>query len=384
VSYRTADLPVTGLGLAAFRDVAAWMKRSPDAVAKAQYAYAFGSSQSGRFLRTYLYDGFNSDERNRQVFDGVMAHIAGAARLDINTPLGTPNALEMFTNTAFPFTTTSQRDPISGRVDGLLDNDRARMNQPKIIFTNSSVEQWGGGRAAPLIATTADGTRDLPLAANVRYYYFSGTQHSPGRFPPRIVTGQQPYNPVDYWFAMRALFRAMDAWVRTDAEPPASVYPRLADGTLVPAEQIAFPAIPGVHAPTGIPHGRQDGQPLPFLVPQVDADGNDRAGLKLPDVAVPLATYTGWNFRNRATGGEDLLVNLLGAAIPLPKTKADAQATRDPRVAIAERYASKAEYLARVGEAIDRLVTEGYLLARDRAAILDRSSASWDWAIRAR
>lgn len=377
--YRTVDPPVTGLGLAGFRDIASYLKYNADAPAKVQYAYAFGSSQSGRMLRAFLYDGFNSDEKGRQAYDAVMAHIAGAARLDINRRGGTPNALSMFTSSSFPFATTSQRDPISGRTDGLLDNPRARANQPKIFFTNSSVEQWGGGRAAPLITTTPDGKSDLPLAPNVRYYYFSGTQHSPGRFPPRVVTGQQAYNPVDYWWSMRALFVAMDQWVRKGVEPPASQYPKLADGTLVPIDRVAFPSLPNVHSPRTIPAGRQDGKPIPFLVPQVDADGNDRAGLRLPDVAVPLATYTGWNFRAPSTGGEGDLVNLLGSTIVFPRTKADRAAAHDPRTSIDERYASADEYAKKARAATESLVKGRYLLASDVDAIVQRAQDMWRW-----
>ncbi len=157
VAYRAANLPVAAAGLAAFRDTASWIKYRSDATVSAKYAYTFGSSQSGRFLRAFLYYGFNSDEQGRQVFDGVMAHIAGTGRLSLNERGATPNALSMYTATKFPFSDARQRDPNSGRTEGLLDNDRARQNQPKIFYTNTSVEYWGGGRAAALVHTTLDG-----------------------------------------------------------------------------------------------------------------------------------------------------------------------------------------------------------------------------------
>jgi hypothetical protein len=382
IAYRAADPPIEGLGLAAFRDVASWLKHGADAPARVRYAYVFGSSQSGRFLRTFLYGGFNTDEHGAPAFDAVMAHIAGAARLSINEPFGTPNELAMFTSSTFPFTTASQRDPISGRTDGLLDNDRARQNQPKIFFTNTSVEYWGGGRAAALIHTTADGKADLVPASNTRVYYLAGSQHSPGRFPPRMVTGQQPYNPVDYWYVMRALLAAMDRWVRDGVEPPASQYPSFATNTLVPVDRIAFPAIPGVHSPKTISAGRQDGKPLPFLVPQVDEDGNDRAGIRLPDLIAPLATYTGWNFRNPVIGGTDQLVDLTGSAIPFAKTKAEREARKDPRRSIEERYPSKEAYLAAARAAADALVKNGYLRAEDVPAIMTRAGDTWQFATR--
>ena len=140
VAYRTENPPVAGLGLAAFRDTAAWVKRAPDALAHAEQAVAFGSSQSGRFLRTFLYYGFNADERGRQVLDGVIAHISGAARLSLNERGATPNALSMWSATAFPFANTATSDPESGRVEGLLENDRARAHQPRIFYTNTAVE----------------------------------------------------------------------------------------------------------------------------------------------------------------------------------------------------------------------------------------------------
>ncbi len=170
LSYRVRDLPVAGSGLVAFRDTASWLKHQPDAAARVRYAYAFGSSQSGRFLRTFLYYGFNSDEKNRLVYDGVMAHIAGAGRISINERGANPNAASASNITNFPFTNVSSRDPNSGRSEGLLDNDRARQNQPKIFFTNSGVEYWNT-RAAALTHTTPDGQTDVAPPDNTRIYF---------------------------------------------------------------------------------------------------------------------------------------------------------------------------------------------------------------------
>ena len=164
MAYRTTNPAVGGIGLAAFRDFAAWLKHGQQGSANAKWAYAYGSSQSGRFLRTFLYYGFNADEKGQQVFDGVMAHIAGAARLSINEPSATPNALSMYTATGFPFADAATRDPVSGKQEGLLDNERARQHQPKVFYTNSAVEYWGGGRSAALIHTTPDGKSDLQVA----------------------------------------------------------------------------------------------------------------------------------------------------------------------------------------------------------------------------
>ena len=225
LAYRTTNPAVGGIGLAAFRDFAAWLKHGQQGSANAKWAYAFGSSQSGRFLRTFLYYGFNADEKGQQVFDGVMAHIAGAARLSINEPSATPNALSMYTATGFPFADAATRDPVSGKQEGLLDNDRARKHQPKVFYTNTAVEYWGGGRSAALIHTTPDGKSDLKVPDNVRIYFLTGAQHSPARFPARVTTGQQPENPVEYWWTLRALLMSMDRWVRQGTPPPASQHP---------------------------------------------------------------------------------------------------------------------------------------------------------------
>ncbi len=389
LSYTVANPPISGLGLAAVRDITTFAKH--DAQKRARYAIGFGVSQSGRFLRTFLYEGMNTDEKGRQVFDGVIAHIAGAARLDVNRRWATPTGLGTYTATAFPFADAAQKDPISGVTDGLLDNPRARANQPKIFYTNTGVEYWGGGRSAALIHTTADGSKDISLPANVRTYFFAGNQHGPAAFPPPSGQGQQKANPTDYWWNMRALVVAMERWVTTGAMPPASQYPRLADGTLVKASAVAFPSIPGVQSPRTLTAGTRmstefapgsagAGAPLPFLVPQVDADGNERTGIRLPEVAVPLATYTGWNFRSEKIGGTTQLVPLLGSYIPFAQTKAERDMAHDPRPSIAERYASKEQYLDKVHKAAAALVTQGYLLSGDADAVVKRAAQHWEYA----
>lgn len=378
LAYRASNPPIAGLGLLAFRDVGAWVRKSPQIVPAARYVYAFGSSQSGRFLRQFLYDGCNTDEHGGRVFDSVWAHIAGAARISLNERWATPTSLTLFTAAMFPFANAATRNPISGRTEGLLENERAQASQPKVFFTNTSVEYWGGGRSAALIHTTPDGKTDLTLPDNERAYFLTGTQHGPAQFPARTTTGQQPANPVNYWWAMRALLVAMDRWVRQGVAPPTSQIPRIADGTLVPAERVAFPAIPGVRSPRTIEPGRQGGKPLPLLVPQVDDDGNERAGIRLPDVVVPLATYTGWNFRSASIGGTKELVSLMGSAVPFRKRKAAHEDAQDPRRSIEERYPSRDGYLVQVREAADGLTRKGYLLADDAPQVVKRAEETWD------
>lgn len=389
IAYRAANPPVAGLGFVAMRDFASWLKYRPAAESPVRFTYAFGASQSGRFLRDFLYQGFNADERDRQVFDGVMAHIAGAARIDLNARWSTPIGLGVHSATAFPFADTAVRDPVSGAQEGLLENARARAHQPKVFYTNTPVEYWGTGRVAALIHTTPDGAADLKLPDNVRVYFFAGTQHSPARFPPVVGSGQQIDNPVEFAWTLRALLLAMHRWVSADTQPPQSAYPMLADRTLVKAGDIGFPSVPSVASPAALsagsragnpllPGGAGAGTPLPLLVPAVDEDGNERAGIRLPDVAVPLATYTGWNFRNRSIGAPGELVSLLGSSVPFPITRAAGAAAKDPRRSIEERYPSRDEYFARVEKVADALVLRGYLLYDDLPRILQRATDTWD------
>jgi hypothetical protein len=388
LAYTAQNPPIGGLGFVAIRDAAAWLKAGPD-IPPSKSVIAFGSSQSGRFLRTFLYEGFNTDEKGRQALDGVMAHIAGAARIDLNRRWATPTTLAMYTAASFPFADRSERDPVTGATEGALDNSRARVNQPRIFYTNTAVEYWGGGRVAALVHSSPDGSRDLQLPANERVYFLAGAQHGPAAFPPAVSNGQQRDNPTDYWWVMRALLVAMENWVRDGTAPPESRYPRLADGTLVAVQRIAFPAIRNVRSPSLLTaggraanaHVDRDGAPgtaLPLLVPQVDADGNDRAGIRLPDVAVPLATVTGWNFRKPAIGAPDQLFPLLGSCIPFAVTSDQAAANGDPRRSIEERYQGRDAYLQQVRDAANALVGGRYLRADDVDAIVGRAQDHWN------
>jgi hypothetical protein len=340
-------------------------------------------------LRDFLYHGCNTDERGRQVFDAMMIHIAGASRTDVNRRWGTPVSVGSFAATSFPFADETQLDRQSGASDGALDNPRARENRPKIFYTNTGVEYWGGARAAALVHTAVDGSVDVAPPSNVRVYFFSGTQHGPGPFPPPAANGvQQRQNPTDYWWSMRALLIALDRWTRDAVEPPKSAVPTLAAGTLVKAAEVALPAIPGLRSPHDLWGGRRVGNPLvardgaagtplPFLVPQVDADGNELAGVRLPEVAVPLATYTGWNFRAAQTGGAHLLRPLIGSYVPFVATREQRAQRGDPRASIAERYADSDEYLRRIKKASAELVRSGYLLEEDVPAIEVRAVEHW-------
>ena len=404
VVYKSENPPVVGVGPAAVRDVISHLKyASADALSIApgsvQRAIAFGVSQSGRFLRTYLYYGFNEDERRRTVFDGVMAHVAGAGRGSFNLRFaqasrdGHPFLNKFYPTDIFPFTDLVQTDPQTGDKDGLLMRVKPEFT-PKIFYTNSSYEYWG--RAASLIHTTIDGRADAPLADNTRIYMFAGGQHGPAAFPPRRSIGQHLNNPNDYRWSMRALLLAMNRWIKDGATPPPSRYPRIEDKTLVQLDSLRFPAVAGVQKPTE-PHKAyrvfygldfaskgiisvdppEVNQAFPILVPQVDADGNELAGVKMPEVAVPLATYTGWNLFNAESGPPHLLSSMQGSYIPLPRTRADRERTKDPRASIEERYRSRDEYLSRVTSAAKQLAQQGYLLEDDVPTLVDRADKHW-------
>ncbi len=382
--------PVGGLGFAAVRDTASWIKYESGAPVSAEHTLSFGSSQSGRFLRTFLYLGFNTDTSGRQVFDGMIPHIAGSSRLGLNQPGANPISIGMFDATSFPFADAALRDPVTGVVDGTLGNDRSRGNQPRILYTNTGVEYWGGGRVATLVHSTPDGKNDLALQDNVRFYFLAGTQHGPGRFPPPPASnGQEMGNPTDYWWNMRALLTALTDWVVDDVAPPPSRHPRFADGNLVAPSDLDFPAIPDVRSPRDRTGGTRMANPwldgeagggtsMPMFVPQVDGDGNEVSGIRHPEVEVPLATYTGWNFANPDQGDPDTLVALAGGYIPFPATKADREARRDPRQSIEERYSSRQDFLDRIETAGRDLIKQRYLLEPDLSPILERAAEHWD------
>jgi hypothetical protein len=384
VTYRATGRLVAGAGLAAIRDAASAFRYRTDLPFTGRVAYVFGASQSGRFLRVFLHDGFNADERDRRVFDAVWPHIAGAAGGSFNEPFATPTSLSAFTATRFPFTDLGQKDA-GGARDGLLS--RYKPDQlPKVVYTNTPVEYWGLGRAAALTHTSLDGLKDVELPENVRIYLLAGSQHGESAFPPSVTNGQQLGNPTPQREVMRALLFRLDQWVRRGIPPPASRYPRLSDHTLVPATQVRFPALRGIRDPRTIsgPARAVQGKfaSLPFLVPQVDADGNEIGGIRVPDLAVPLATTTGWNFRAEALGNAGEPYALLGSYIPFAATRAEREARKDPRPSIEERYASRDQYVLKIHAAAADLIKGGYLMKEDLERVLVRAYAHWDYATR--
>jgi hypothetical protein len=381
LTYRSLEAQVAGVGFAAVRDAASAFRYRDDLPVRGRAAYAFGVSQSGRFLRQFLAEGFNADERDRRVFDAVWPHIAGAGLGSFNERFAMPG-YSSFPATRLPFADAAVARPDGGRGGILSAYDAAQ--QPKVFYTNSSVEYWGQGRAAALTHASADGATDLTLPDTVRSYLLSASQHVPSAFPPPRGQGQALSNPVPHAPVLRALLRALHQWADADVAPPASRYPRLSDRTLVPVEALRFPAIPNTRdprtaeGPAIVVAGRQT--PLPFLVPQVDADGNELAGVRLPDVAVPLATMTGWNFRRDTAGNPGALYPLIGSYMPLADTRREREAQRDPRPSIEERYRSRNQYQQRVDAAIADLIKGRYLLDIDAASLRERAAAHWEYA----
>jgi hypothetical protein len=404
--YAVANPVVAGGGLAAVRDFAAYAKHAPDAITPAARVYGEGISQNGRFLRDFLYQGFNADEEGKMALDGVLAHVAGAGRGSFNYRFAQPSRDSQptssvhFPTDVFPFTDQPELDPVTEEKGGLLDRALAENVAPRIFFSNTSYEYWG--RAAALIHVSADCEHDASISPNVRIYHFTGLQHFSGPFPPAKgqgdLFGQEPQSPLPVKYFWRAMITNMDAWVRGNVPPPESSYPKISEGTLVPLSAYALPAIPGVTKPHEANQGdrldfgnnwRQGilsieppkvGQPFPVLVPQVDADGNERDGVRLPQITVPLATYTGWNLRDPSIGAPDQRVAFEASYLPFPKTAAEGRKSGDPRKPIAERYAGREDYVARWERAVDALVKQRWILEEDRAQLLRRGELDWDEA----
>jgi hypothetical protein len=398
VTYFASAPVVAGVGLAAIRDAAAAFRYRSDLPVRGQAAYAFGQSQAGRFLRQFLYDGFNVDEHDRRVFDAMWVHKAGAARGSYNERFATPSTGDLFRPTKFPFSDSDQIDTDGTRA-GLSSRYRADQ-RPKIFYVNTSVEYWGGGRAAALTHTTVDGKRDLVLPDNVRIYLLAGTQHIVPPFPPSRTPpvsgagtdaaarsgGQQLNNPTPHANVMRALLLAWHQWAADGTPPPASRYPRLSDKTLVAVQRNGFPPLRGVSNPRTIQGpARTIGakvMPLPHLVPQVDRDGNDLGGIRDPEVAVPLATTTGWNFRDPSVGNPGEIYQLLGSYVPFAATRVARQGNGDPRLSIEERYRDVHDYVQRIRSAAADLIRGRYLLQEDLDGILARAQSHWTYATR--
>jgi len=409
--YRAADPRIVGLGLAAIRDIASYARYDETCPFPADAAIAFGVSQTGRFLRHFIYQGFNTDERNRKVYDGLLIHTAGAGRGSFNHRFAQPSrdahrySAFFYPTDLFPFAGGPQRNPETGEIDGLLMHQHDPEHLPKIFYTNTGYEYWG--RAAALIHIDLDGG-DYEPAPIERIYHLASGQHFIVGFPPNDRSMLPPAddepaadawrgNPLDFLVTLRALLVRLIDWVERDAEPPISQYPRIADGTLVRLSEWRFPPIPGIQAPTVMQEayhadygprwneGIIDLEPPvlsdPFLhyVPGVDEFGNELAGVPTVEIMAPLATYAPWCLRLRAPANQHELDDFYGTFIPLPLHDRQKRELEDPRSSAVTRYHTRETYLLQAVRAADMLIDRGVLLPQDRERVLERAAAMWDW-----
>jgi hypothetical protein len=394
VAYTAVGATVVGLGIAALRDSAAWLKHGTahegnPAPGVLRYVYAYGRSQTGRLLRTLVYNDLNLDEHGRDALDGIIANVAGGLRGEFNQRFGQ---------------NSKDRPHMMDYVQPATDQDlhrrlAARGSALKVFYTNSSAEYHRGD--ASLAHTNAEGTRDVPSGPSARVYHFAGTEHGLGVWPPTSekIAAADPSEPsensqnlrntIDYAPLLRACLVNMDRWVTEGVEPPPSRHPRLADGTAVPFEALhaVFDRIPGAHYPRH--HARPcrlDFSALPprpgpacgSLVSAVDADGNETGGIALPEVAVPLGAHTGWTLRHASIGGEAQRLVFAGATIPFARTRREREASGDPRPSIEERYRSRDDYLERVRRAGQALVAQRFMLDEDVELAVGLAARAWD------
>jgi hypothetical protein len=393
-TYLARDPIITGLAFAATRDLATFLRYAatddtgaPNPLAgDAQFVYSYGFSQPARFLHDFLYLGFNEGECGQPVFDVMLNCFGGASGGFFNYRFAQPGRTHRqhfgrwYPERQFPFTNQVIFDPITGKTDGRLRRCLATDTCPKIFEVNSENEYWVKGGS--LLHTDTLGN-DLQDPRNVRFYLLSSLPHVSFSGPGIC---QQPRNPLVPNPALRALLVALDEWVSKGKKPPKSRVPRREDGTMVPAlpqDEVGFPHIPRVTynglISTGdlfdfgplfdqgiltTPPPVLMGTPYPVFVPKTDADGNDIAGIRLPEVAVPLATYTGWGVRAAAFAGDDLC-DAAGQKIDFPQTKAERLAAGDPRPSVEERYPHHKQYVREVAHAAKRLNHHRLLLDED-------------------
>lgn len=416
LTYRGKDPKVLGIGFAATRDLVSFLRGGrPDALGNAnpagsaiRWSVAASSSQSGNFLRSFIHLGFNADEAKAQVFDGINANVA-ARQLVLNLRFGQPGGAaalyELGSEGALWWASYDDKARKRGK-SSLLDRCTKAKNCPKVIETFGSAEFWAL-RASPGLVGT-DARVDVPLPANVRRYYFPSVSHggslgtvgfaSKGEPAPQGCT--MPGNPAPTGPGMRVALRALVDWVRGGKEPPASRYPTLAAGDLVApsAAAMGWPAIPGAPLPDGKLNplydydfgktfvardvsGAAERQPplvlgtLPQLVPRVNGDGNETAGVPSIQLMVPTGTHTGWNVLARGYGAGGSC-GLSGGFIPFARTRAERLARGDPRPSLQERYGSHSGFVTKVLEAIAQQQKEGWLLPEDAAKIYEQADAS--------
>lgn len=409
--YEARNPVLAGAGMAAIRDMVSAIRFGDDAadelsqlgLSDIESTVAWGNSQSGRLLRQFMLDGFNEDLKGRKVFDGVIPVIAGSGYGMFNNRFAMPtrtngqHSNHLYPNDLFPFTYGESTDPFTGRTDSILGKARASSTVPKVMHIQTSNEYWVRGGSLP--HTNPQGTKDAVLPEEVRFYSIGGSQHGSGSgLPGAATSGQLPRNPNMWAPIADSLLVAMYDWVANDKAPPASRYPQIADGSLVPAHidgrinSRAWNQLSGVTHPEALytpgfaNYGDRwitdrivDIHPLTTdmyyrtLVPAVNSNNNDSATTTVlpPLTQVPLATFVPWNLRAVNTGAEKSLARLTGGYIPLPASMAAAEQASDPRTPIAAMYSSFSDYLSLYESATDLLISEGYLLQGFKQTYMD-------------
>jgi len=409
--YETDRAPVAGLGLLAARDVAAFL-RTPSATnpidgGSLRALILYGISQTGRMQRHFLSLGLNRCEDGARAYDGFHVHVAGARRGAFNHRFAQPsNQTTPLWGHSFPFADAVTTDALTGRTGSLLDRLAETADLPKIVATDSAAEYWRGDAALAHIDTA--GRDDLPEHPSARRYLFAGVQHVPGYLgqsrtnPGTGTIARYTLNVLDYLPLHRAALINLDRWITEGLEPPPSRHPRLSDGTAVAREAVLalFTRLPGFAPPdprrlpfirsvdmgsdeaTGIArYPAQEGAFYPALVSTVDADGNETAGIRMPDVAVPVGTHAGWNPRDPLTGSPEQIVPMNGLTLWFAPDEATRAARGDPRRSLAERYRDEADYAARVRAAGQRLAAERYLLEEDVERVVEAAVARYRAAL---
>ena len=391
LTYVSQDPRVTAAGLAGIRDLLAYFRDNPfEGAATPKQVLIFGISQSGRLIGRMMHDGLNVDETGKLAFDGAYMHVPGAGgSAGFNSrfvqPTRHPSMLQEhdYPADSFPFTSAPTRDPVTGKIASTMDRAKdAKGRLPKLIVANTSAEFWN--RGASIIATTPEGSKDVAPAENVRIYGFMGAQHYVGRSKTR-APNVNCVSTTDHYLPMRALILALDAWVGGGTPPP-SAYPQIADGTLITVDRYraAFPTGLGITPPMQnlreprLNFGKRfategiadlvpplKGKAYETRVPTPDADGNDRGGVRMVELRVPLGTHTGWNQRAPETGFGWATARFDGSFVPFARTQAERLASSDPRLSLAERYPTREDFVAKVKAAAAAQVATGLLLTED-------------------
>lgn len=396
--YMAKNPNVQGLGLTGVRDLISFLfndeadaagapnplKQNGTAIDK---AYGWGRSQSGRFLREFVYRGYNEDNQGRKIFDAISPHVSGGGRVILNYRFAQPGRYprphddHLYPSDSFPFAYPVITDPLTGKTDGILKRPET---DPLVIHTQTSSEYWT--RRGSLVHTDSMGN-DIPDHPNARVFHFAGSQHNADPLGgPNTDIARHLSNPLNTTPLLRAVIDCLDAWATNGTPPPESMVPRHSEETGVPADVASrmFPKIPNIEHPqhtnrlflqdhgpdfhVGIignePPLEDRSRQYAVLIPQVDSDGNEISGIRTPHVQVPLATYTGWNYRPDRSA-ERAMAGTTGGYLPFPGTKEDREKSGDPRLSIRERYGSRARYVRLIALASQRMVEQRLLLEED-------------------